>query len=59
MATVPAKRKRKYGIAKKAESIPVKVFVFDVLFLNGKDLTTIDFKDRIAILNELFGRKDK
>lgn len=52
-------RKRKYGIAKKAKTIPVKVFVFDVLYLNGKDLTSVSFKDRIGILNALFGIENK
>ena len=32
-------RRRKYGIRKAVREYPVSLFVFDVLYLNGKDLT--------------------
>lgn len=32
-----AKRKRKHDIEKKMEELPLKIFVFDLLYLNGKE----------------------
>lgn len=56
-----AKRKRKYGIAEKAVSLPLKVFAFDLLFLDGKDLTQKPYEERRAALEKLlegFGKDD-
>ena len=47
-------RRRKYGIEKLRESIPVKAMVFDLLYLNGKDLTEVDTEKRIKRLEENF-----
>lgn len=43
-------RKRKYGIEEKAEEIPLKLFCFDILFLNGKKLLETEFRKRREIL---------
>jgi len=43
-------RKRKHGIAKKAKEVPLKVFVFDILHLNGKTLLKLPFSQRRKIL---------
>lgn len=48
-----AKRKRKYGIAEKAISLPLKVFAFDLLFLDGKDLTQKPYTERRTALEAL------
>ena len=51
-------RKRKYGIEEMAKSIPLKVFVFDSLFLNGKTLLTVPFRERRELMEkELGGEK--
>jgi DNA ligase-1 len=47
-------RRRKYSVGKKMEDIPVQAMIFDILYLNGRDLTRVDTKDRIGILNEKF-----
>lgn len=47
-------RRRKYSVGKKMEDIPVQAMIFDVLYLDGKDLTNIDTESRIEILNEKF-----
>ncbi len=39
-------RKRKYDIAEKAKEIPLKLFVFDMLYLNGKTLLCRPFIER-------------
>lgn len=50
-------RKRKYGIKEKSGEYPVKVFVFDILFINGRDLSRLTLTDRLGILSVLFGKK--
>jgi DNA ligase-1 len=47
-------RKRKYGIEKLRESIPVKAMIFDLLYLNGEDLTEVDTDIRVGMLEENF-----
>lgn len=39
-------RKRKHGIAEKSLSVPLKFFVFDVLYKDGKDLLNMPFSLR-------------
>jgi len=51
-------RKRKHGIAKKAREIPLKVFVFDLLFLNGSNLMAKPFKERRLKLKNLLNKVD-
>ncbi|MDY0097511.1 MAG: ATP-dependent DNA ligase [Candidatus Dojkabacteria bacterium] len=46
-------RRRKYSIESKREDIPVKAFVFDLLFLEGKSLVSEDTKERISLLKEV------
>lgn len=48
-------RKRKYGILEKSVEFPIKVFVFDILFLNGKDLSRLSLADRLEALAQVFG----
>lgn len=47
------KRKRKYGIGKKTKEIPIKVFCFDVLYKDGKDLLKTPFSQRREILTKI------
>ncbi len=46
-------RRRKYGVEDTSKDIPVKAMIFDVLYLNGKDLIDTDTKKRIEILEEI------
>lgn len=46
-------RKRKHGVSDTAKNIPLKYFVFDVLFYNGTSTVTLPLKDRRAILNKI------
>ena len=48
-----AKRKRKYGVAEKAATLPLKVFAFDLLFLDGRDLTQEPYEKRRVALEKL------
>jgi DNA ligase-1 len=46
-------RRRKHGIQEAAEENPVSLFVFDVLFVDGKDLTLETYPVRHEILQSL------
>lgn len=51
-------RKRKYGIAEAIKKLPLKLFVFDALSLNGKSLLQTPFSERRKILERVnFGDK--
>lgn len=47
-------RRRKYGVKGKREDIPVKAFVFDIIYLNGKDLSEENTQERVGVLNKNF-----
>ncbi len=52
-------RKRKYDIAEMAKKLPLKVFVFDILYLNGKSLLDVKFFKRRNFLEKVFyGHKE-
>ncbi len=41
-----AQRKRKYGIEEKIKEIPLKLFVFEILYLNGKNCLNVPYIER-------------
>jgi len=45
-------RRRKYGIQKAMEEYPVSLFIFDVLYVDGKDLTVKPYPIRRRALEE-------
>jgi len=47
------KRKRKYEISSKTKEIPLKYFVFDILYKDGQDLLSTPFAKRRAILAKI------
>ena len=48
------KRKRKHGIGEAAGQIPLKVFIFDILYLNGESLLGESHERRRKILLDVF-----
>jgi len=46
-------RKRKYGITEKAKEIPLKLFVFDILYFNDKNLLTTPYIERRKNLEKI------
>lgn len=44
------KRRRKYGIEEMQKKLPLKAFVFDIMYLNGKSLIDKPLKERIKSL---------
>lgn len=53
------KRKRKYEIKKMKEKFPLKLFAFDLLYLNGKDYTQEPFDKRRKELEKIMPKKSK
>ncbi len=54
-----AKRKRKYGVKEKVAELPLKVFAFDLLLIDGKNITQEPYKTRRGRLEKLVkGRED-
>ncbi|MCX8195246.1 MAG: ATP-dependent DNA ligase [Candidatus Micrarchaeota archaeon] len=47
-------RKRKYGIDAMSKEFPLRLFVFDLLYLDGKDLTLERYSSRRAMLEKVF-----
>ncbi len=47
-------RKRKYDIEEKAKEIPLKLFAFDVLYINGESLLDVKFIERRKKLTNSF-----
>jgi DNA ligase-1 len=51
-------RRRKEGIAEMAASVPMRAFVFDVMFRDGADLTPLPYQKRFEIVEELLRESD-
>jgi len=51
---ITIQRKRKYDITEKAKELPLHLKVFDVLYLNGKELIDSPFIERRKIVEEKF-----
>ncbi len=48
-----SQRKRKHNVAEKISEIPLRYFVFDLLYLNGKSLINLPMSERRKILQEV------
>ena len=49
-------RKRKHGVAEKAEELPLHVFAFDLIYLDGKNLIDRPYKERRKLLEKVVGK---
>jgi DNA ligase 1 len=47
------KRKRKHEIGSMAQELPMKVFVYDLLYINGKNMIEVPFKERREELEKI------
>lgn len=45
-------RKRKHGVTEAAKKLPLRTFVFDILYLDGRDLLSLPFVKRREILEK-------
>ena len=52
------KRRRKHGVEEMAEKLPLKAFVFDILYLDGKGLLELPLEKRMEILKEVLPTDD-
>lgn len=52
-------RRRKHGVDEAVFSVPLKAMSFDLLYLNGEDLTNTPVQDRIAKLQTLIQQSSK
>ena len=48
------KRKRKHNITAIAQDLPIKIFIFDILYLNGESLLNKTHEERRALLVNVF-----
>ncbi len=49
-------RRRKHGIEEASRELPLNVFVFDILYKNGKDLTQLPYSKRRKELEKTFAK---
>ncbi|MBU0975670.1 MAG: ATP-dependent DNA ligase [Patescibacteria group bacterium] len=50
-------RRRKYNIKKKLREVPVRLYVYDVLYLNGQDFLGKSFRERNTKLREIINKR--
>lgn len=50
------KRRRKYGIEEMSQTLPLRAFVFDILYKNGESLVHLPVTERLKILNSTVKR---
>ena len=46
-------RRRKQGVEEFAQSVPLRVFVFDVMFRDGADLTQLRYEKRLELVEQV------
>lgn len=51
------KRRRKHSVEEFARKLPLKLFAFDLLYLNGKDLTNLPYKERRKRLEQIIDKE--
>src|SRR5262252_9790816 len=51
-------RRRKQGIEQFAQRVPLRAFVFDVMFRDGSDLTSLPYEKRLDVGDELVDGSD-
>lgn len=51
-------RRRKQGIEEFALRVPLRAFVFDVMYRDGTDLTPLPYEERLEIVNQVIAGSD-
>jgi DNA ligase-1 len=51
-------RRRKHGIDELAVTVPLRAFVFDVMYRDGVDLTPLPYEERLGIVAEVIAGSD-
>src|SRR3990167_8859025 len=50
------KRRRKYKVEEMAEKLPLVMFAFDLLYINGKDITAKPYRERRKLLQSIVSK---
>lgn len=50
------RRKRKHDIEQVMKDLPLQVFIFDIMYLNGKDLMLLAHEERRAYVEKIFNK---
>lgn len=50
------KRKRKHGIEQAMKEFPLQLFIFDIMYLNGKDLMELGHEERRKYVEKVFNK---
>ncbi len=53
---ITIQRKRKYGIEEKSEEYPLRIFCFDIMYLNGKNTMGLPFVERRKLLKSIISK---
>ena len=53
------RRRRKHGVEELAAELPLRLFIFDLLYLNGADLTPLPYTERRKQLQQLLGENER
>ncbi len=51
-------RRRKHGMSDAVKEIPVRIFMFDILYVDGKDMTNVPYLQRREAIKEWFDISD-
>ena len=51
------KRRRKHSVEEFAQKLPLKLFAFDLLYLNGKDITKLSYTDRRKKMEKIIDKE--
>lgn len=52
-------RKRKYGVEAKINDIPIRVYIFDCLYIDGKDISREALDSRLEVLKSVIPKNNK
>ena len=52
-------RHRKLGIDEFSRSVPLRAFIFDVMYRDGADLTPLPYRERLEIVNDVIGGSER
>jgi DNA ligase-1 len=52
------RRRRKHGIEDMARQIPLRAFIFDIMYRDGQDLTALPYEQRLGIAGEVVQGSD-
>jgi DNA ligase 1 len=53
------RRRRKHGVDELAAELPLRLFIFDLLYVGGTDLTPLPYTERRKRLSDLLGETDE